>query len=285
MRFGRALIAASFYALVDFVAGQTSSQICDSANGICFEGYQDPDLDIFVGFVLPPLTTPPATEYIVQLVAPLSYGYTGASMAGTMADSLLFVFWPDGDDVIFSTRWTDGYVQPLPYSGPTITMLPGSGTNSTHIKATFRCQNCTNWSEGSIDPTGTFQLIAYVAQTETPVDDISNPASNFTEHNDFSFFGLQTNEAISNNYQSYLSGAASSASSAPGTSAPHTSSTPHTTVTPTTPLPAPTPTTSASGATQTKYGQCGGTGWSGPTACAAGSTCTAVSPPYYSQCL
>ncbi|KAI0034221.1 beta-1,4-endoxylanase [Vararia minispora EC-137] len=32
------------------------------------------------------------------------------------------------------------------------------------------------------------------------------------------------------------------------------------------------------------WGQCGGIGWSGPTSCAAGSTCT-VSNAYYSQCL
>ncbi|EJD55681.1 cellobiohydrolase I [Auricularia subglabra TFB-10046 SS5] len=46
-----------------------------------------------------------------------------------------------------------------------------------------------------------------------------------------------------------------------------------------------TTTSSAPQATQTKFGQCGGTGFTGPTVCAAGSTCTAVSPPYYSQCL
>jgi len=45
-----------------------------------------------------------------------------------------------------------------------------------------------------------------------------------------------------------------------------------------------TTTSSAPGATQTKYGQCGGTGWTGATACASGSTCT-VSSAYYSQCL
>jgi cellulose 1,4-beta-cellobiosidase len=45
-----------------------------------------------------------------------------------------------------------------------------------------------------------------------------------------------------------------------------------------------TGTTSASGATQTHYGQCGGIGWTGPTACASGTTCQ-VSNPYYSQCL
>ncbi|KZV94032.1 cellobiohydrolase I-I [Exidia glandulosa HHB12029] len=47
----------------------------------------------------------------------------------------------------------------------------------------------------------------------------------------------------------------------------------------------PTTTSSAPQATQTKYGQCGGTGYNGPTVCESGSTCKDVSPPYYSQCL
>ncbi|KAK4153564.1 glycosyl hydrolase family 61-domain-containing protein [Chaetomidium leptoderma] len=34
-----------------------------------------------------------------------------------------------------------------------------------------------------------------------------------------------------------------------------------------------------------KYQQCGGTGYTGCTNCASGSTCSAVSPPYYSQCI
>ena len=33
-----------------------------------------------------------------------------------------------------------------------------------------------------------------------------------------------------------------------------------------------------------KYAQCGGTGWSGSTCCASGSSCTAANQ-YYSQCL
>jgi xyloglucan-specific endo-beta-1,4-glucanase len=40
----------------------------------------------------------------------------------------------------------------------------------------------------------------------------------------------------------------------------------------------------AAGATQSKYGQCGGSGYSGPTVCAAGSTCSAGNP-WYSQCV
>ncbi|KAH8822031.1 glycosyl hydrolase family 61-domain-containing protein [Xylogone sp. PMI_703] len=34
-----------------------------------------------------------------------------------------------------------------------------------------------------------------------------------------------------------------------------------------------------------KYGQCGGQPYTGCTVCASGSTCSAVSPPYYYQCL
>ncbi|KAF8582996.1 carbohydrate-binding module family 1 protein [Ramaria rubella] len=269
-------VMAGLCSVIGLVAGQSSTQICDSLNGICFQGYQDTELDIFVGVVLPPLTTPPSSEFITQIVAPNTYGYTGVSMAGTMADSLLFVLWPNGDDVVFSTRWTDAYVQPLPYSGPTITMLPGSGVNSTHIKATFRCQDCITWTDGSFDPTGSFQLLAYVASTTVPVNDPSNPNSNFTEHDQFDFFGLVTPNAVSSNYSTYLSeGSSSSApqpTAAPSPSSPSSS-----------PVP-PSSTSSASAAEQTKYGQCGGQGWAGPTACVTGSTCVAVSPPYYSQC-
>ncbi|KAG7088361.1 hypothetical protein E1B28_012365 [Marasmius oreades] len=44
-------------------------------------------------------------------------------------------------------------------------------------------------------------------------------------------------------------------------------------------------TTTASGPVQTHFGQCGGNGWTGPTACESPYTCKDVSPPYYSQCL
>jgi len=42
--------------------------------------------------------------------------------------------------------------------------------------------------------------------------------------------------------------------------------------------------TASTGAVQTLYGQCGGIGWTGPTVCAAGSTCIETNE-YYSQCL
>jgi Glycosyl hydrolase family 45/Fungal cellulose binding domain len=47
---------------------------------------------------------------------------------------------------------------------------------------------------------------------------------------------------------------------------------------------ATTTTSSANGAAQAKYGQCGGIGWAGPTACVAGTTCR-YGNDWYSQCL
>lgn len=43
-------------------------------------------------------------------------------------------------------------------------------------------------------------------------------------------------------------------------------------------------TTTTTSCTQAKYGQCGGIGWTGCTACVSGTTCT-YSNDYYSQCL
>ncbi|KAL0961407.1 hypothetical protein HGRIS_006356 [Hohenbuehelia grisea] len=60
-------------------------------------------------------------------------------------------------------------------------------------------------------------------------------------------------------------------------------STPISTTISTTSSTPPTSTSTAAGPLQTKYGQCGGNGYTGPTVCASGSTCTPISPPYYSQ--
>ncbi|KAF3931146.1 Alpha-L-arabinofuranosidase [Dactylellina cionopaga] len=45
-----------------------------------------------------------------------------------------------------------------------------------------------------------------------------------------------------------------------------------------------TGTTTSNGAQQTRYGQCGGIGWTGPTACVSPAKCTSLNA-YYSQCL
>lgn len=60
-----------------------------------------------------------------------------------------------------------------------------------------------------------------------------------------------------------------------------TPTTPPTTTRPTTTVPSTT--TTSGGPQQTQWGQCGGTGYNGPTVCVSPYTCKAVSPPYYYQ--
>nr|VWO94841.1 Beta-xylanase (EC [Ganoderma boninense] len=220
-----------------------------------------------IGVILPPLATPPSDEYIVQMVVPVSYGWSGISMGGQMTNSLLVPFWPNGDEIVLGPRWADDYVLPTAYAGPEITLLPPATVNSTHVNAIFRCQNCTVWDGGSLgsgDLNGT-AVFAYVASTMTGVDDPSDVNSSFMEHDYFNFFGMDLSAAHSSLYTQYVSGGASST-----TAPPAPSSTPAT----------PSSTSSAPAATQT---ECGGTGWTGPTVCASGLTCVAVSPPYYNS--
>ncbi|KAH8553780.1 EndoEXOCELLULASE [Umbelopsis sp. PMI_123] len=75
----------------------------------------------------------------------------------------------------------------------------------------------------------------------------------------------------------------SSTTTAPTTTATTTTTTTTKTTTTKTSTSATT-TTSSSASCATHWGQCGGTGWTGPTCCESGYTCT-VSNAYYSQCL
>ncbi|PSR83065.1 hypothetical protein PHLCEN_2v5869 [Hermanssonia centrifuga] len=198
-------------------------------------------MDVTMGFVFPPVTTPPSNEFIIQLIAPITNGYTGISLGGQMANSLLFTLWPYDNELILGPRWTSGYVLPEPYPGPETTLLPSSGINSTHIKATFRCQvsttandptrliarqNCTVWDAGSMgsgDLTS-FTVIAYVVATTTEPSDPADVASVIQEHDDFNFFGLDLSQVHDPNYDSYINAGSSTSAAPSSTSTVHSSS-------------------------------------------------------------
>ncbi|KAF4612099.1 hypothetical protein D9613_003637 [Agrocybe pediades] len=73
-------------------------------------------------------------------------------------------------------------------------------------------------------------------------------------------------------------------SAAPGSSTPVGSTTAVPTSSHSSTVVPVTTTSTASGPAQTQWGQCGGNGYTGPTTCASGFKCVAVSPPYYYQC-
>ena len=66
---------------------------------------QDQTTGTTVGFVMPPVTNPPLNEFIVQITAPSSTGWTGVSLGGSMTMSLLLTMWPYQQQVVVAS-WT-----------------------------------------------------------------------------------------------------------------------------------------------------------------------------------
>ncbi|OJT10842.1 Cellobiose dehydrogenase [Trametes pubescens] len=216
----------SLLPLVGSVYSQVAAPYVDSGNGFVFDGVTDPVHSVTYGIVLPQAST--STEFIGEFVAPNEAQWIGLALGGAMIGDLLLVAWPNGNKIVSSARYATGYTLPAAYAGPTITQLPSSSVNSTHWKFVFRCQNCTAWDGGSIDPSGT-GVFAW-AFSNVAVDDPSDPNSSFAEHTDFGFFGINFPDAQSSNYQNYLAG---NAGTPPPTSVPSGPSSTTTTTGPT----------------------------------------------------
>ncbi|KAI0646211.1 cellobiose dehydrogenase [Trametes meyenii] len=221
-KFGSLLL--SLLPLVGSAYAQVAAPYVDSDNGFVFDGITDPVHGVSYGIVLPQAST--SSEFIGEIVAPIDAQWIGLALAGAMIGDLLLVAWPYDNKIVSTPRYATGYTLPDVYEGPTITQLPSSSVNSTHWKFVFRCQNCTAWDGGSIDPTGT-GVFAW-AYSDVAVTDPSDPGSSFGEHTDFGFFGINFPDAQNSNYQNYLQG---NAGVPPPTSPPSGPSSPTTTTT------------------------------------------------------
>lgn len=203
----------------------------DPDNGIGFWGYKEPVHGITFGYIFPNVASP--TEFIGEIVAPITSKWVGASPGGTMLHNLLLVAWPNGNAIVKGARITETYDLPVTMSGPILTSLPSTRVNSTHWKWVYRCQNCTAWSTSAGPrtlPIDSFGVPAW-AQSDVAVDQPSNPASTFLEHTDFGFFGLDWTLARVDSAQ-YAIWAAGGTGGQPTTTITTTSS-----PTPTTPVP------------------------------------------------
>jgi cellobiose dehydrogenase (acceptor) len=98
-------MARSFILLPALLAiratAQTSSPFTDDKSGISFNGYTDATTGFRFGVALP---ESPTTDFIGQIVAPITEGWAGGSMGQSMTGNLLIVAWPNGDEVMSSFR-------------------------------------------------------------------------------------------------------------------------------------------------------------------------------------
>ncbi|KAM5531153.1 hypothetical protein V8D89_015174 [Ganoderma adspersum] len=193
----------SLLPIVGSALAQVAAPYTDPGNGFVFDGITDAVYGVQYGIVLPQADT--STEFIGEIVAPIAAKWIGLAFGGAMIGDLLLVAWPNGNEIVASTRYATAYAQPTAYDGATLTTLPSSSVNSTHWKYVFRCENCTSWTGGGgISPTGT-GVFAW-AYSNVGVDDPSDPNSTFQEHTDFGFYGINFPDAQNSNYQNYLQG-------------------------------------------------------------------------------
>lgn len=75
----------------------------DTETGIKFQSYTDSDTNISWRIALPE-TTNGSYDALIQIEGPANLGWIGWAWAGTMAYNPLTVVWPNGNDVVHSSR-------------------------------------------------------------------------------------------------------------------------------------------------------------------------------------
>ncbi|KAL7268091.1 hypothetical protein RUND412_009299 [Rhizina undulata] len=200
------LLLSVLGSVFELVGAQQSSAYVDSDTGISFQRFYSSSYGYSFGIALP---TDPTTEFIGQIVGPINTdgGWSGVSFGGTMTSNLLFIAWPNGEDIVYSFRYVTGYLEPGVYDGDSVATPMYTKVNSTHFSLTFRCQNCVSWTSGSFDPTASYTIMGW-AQSSSAVGNVSDSASTIQYHdNGFGEYGMLIGSALSDQYSTWLTAA------------------------------------------------------------------------------
>lgn len=82
---------------------QVAAPYTDSGNGFVFDGITDAVYGVQYGIVLPQADT--STEFIGEIVAPITAKWIGWAFGGAMIGDLLLVAWPNGNEIVASPRY------------------------------------------------------------------------------------------------------------------------------------------------------------------------------------
>lgn len=183
-------------------AALTTEAYNDPNTGIDFQRYATNEYSF--GIAVP---ENPEADFIGQMVVPLTEnaGWGAVSLGGGMLNNLLFVAWPNDEEIITTFRLAGAYANPDEYSGD-VTALPianGTFINSTHLSYTFLCQGCIN--DDSFDATAATPVFGYAVAATSP-ETASDPVSALTYHaKAFGQYGVNLDGAKSADYALWAS--------------------------------------------------------------------------------
>ncbi|KAH7182431.1 uncharacterized protein B0J16DRAFT_343686 [Fusarium flagelliforme] len=193
--------------------GIRSSAYTDPKTGIDFQRFVDKDFS--VAFAVPETL---GKDLIAQLVFPAEKGagWGAISFRGGMIGGMLFVAYPDGDDIVTSFRLASSYANPEEYTNSTVKATPipeGTFVNSTHVSYTFLCEGCVEDKVTSLlNPS---PILGY-AWSSVAVDAPADPQAVLSYHGaGFGQFGFDIKGAASSKYATWAAMAKETISAPP----------------------------------------------------------------------
>ncbi|KAF7924533.1 hypothetical protein EAE99_006481 [Botrytis elliptica] len=201
-------------------AATTNGAYTDANTGIEFQRYLDTTIGYSFGIAVP---QSPTADFIGQLVVPLKSGagWGALSMGAGMTNKLLFVAWPNGEEIQSSFRYATGYSNPDVYTSTKVAALPianGTFINSTHLSYTFVCQSCVIGGSTTFDASSVLATIGYAVSSSTPTNP-SNSGSALSYHDvGANIYNLNLTAARSAQYSTWASWASAAPSGGNSTS-------------------------------------------------------------------
>ena len=98
------LNAVSVQAMVLDSRQTTPTKVCNSTTSICYLETTSKATQPIFRIAIPDTSAAPF-DTILQIISPISYGWTGFAWGGAMTLNPLVVAWPNGNKVVVTSRW------------------------------------------------------------------------------------------------------------------------------------------------------------------------------------
>ncbi|KAF4454204.1 hypothetical protein F53441_3204 [Fusarium austroafricanum] len=197
-------------------AASNSVEYEDADTGITFQQFTDKSSKFTFGIALP---KNPSTDFIGQMIVPISKGYGSVSMGSAMVKKLLVVAWPNDGKVLTSVRQADGYTNPPLLNDDTVSLKPiekGIKVGADSFTYTFLCKGCIK-TDGTTFKASDKNAVLGFAMSTIALDDPTDATSALNYHGaGFGGFGIDTAAAQSAEFETWAKLASDAA--APGTS-------------------------------------------------------------------